>query len=239
MNAKQFLAKTIFSGMMSLISMDLLAFNDCSQGHCASVAEDINNFCKENGMEGKKYLVVGPNNLRCLCQCSCVATGTKISLFNEEVQPLNIEDLVLGEKLKSPFSTSSNKVGKLLASDFSEGGGKVHYMKFSNGEELVVSSEHSFVVPSMKVRNAEELTVGSVVLDGNMKDVTVLENSVETNFTGKLMNLIINEKSTKAKNHFIVTNSILSGDWLVQSNYASFKSDIDVRMGRIDTFQSK
>lgn len=240
MNAKIFLTKAVFGAMINLFAMQAHGYNACEKGHCGEVDAEMNEFCKANGLAGKQYLVFNADGSRCLCPCSCVASDTKINLFDESAETLRIDELKVGQNLKSPFSKrTENKIGKLLATEFSESATKVHYMKFSNSEELVASSNHSFVTPNMKVRSAEELHEGSIILDANMKEVTVLENSVDRNFNGKLMNVIINEDSPKAKNHFIVTNSVLSGDWLLQSNYASFKSDIDARLGRIDTFNAR
>jgi hypothetical protein len=240
MSTKKFLTKVIFGAVINLFAVQAYATPNCPKGHCANISEKMNRFCIDNGMAGKLFLVFGPDGGECLCPCSCVATDTKISLFDEIAEAIRIDELKMGESLKSPLSKKmDNKVGKLLASDFSERAGKVHYMKFSNSEELVVSADHSFVTPNMKVRAAEELHEGSVILDENMKEVTVLENSIDSNFNGKLMNVIINENSPKAKNHFVVTNSILSGDWLLQSNYASFKNDIDARLGRVETFNAR
>ncbi len=235
-------AKKIFNLFLMLVSSSFLSTNLlatawCSEGHCSAVYNEMNEFCKANGMAGKPYMVIEEGKA-CLCTCSCVSQDTLISIFDQNIEPVRIDEISRGEMLKSPFATNSSaRVDKILGSDYSENPTKVHYIKFSNGENLVVSPDHSFVGPSMKVRAAEELRPGALILDQGLKEIRVIENHVDENFQGKLLNLIVNKKSAEAKNHFIITNSILSGDWVIQSNYSSFKSEIDARLGRINTFE--
>lgn len=212
---------------------------NCPQDHCSLISAGMNQFCISNGFSGKPYLVFGPRGEECFCPCSCMAMGTLIDLIDSPFY-LQVESLEVGRNVKSPYSRhESNKVDKILNSDFHDIVGKVHHIKFSNGAELIVSPEHPFVSPNLRVLAASELEDGTAVLDRNHNNVEVVANVKDTQYRGKLFNIITNETSKKAKNHFIITNSIMSGDWLVQSNYATFKNEINVRMGEIQTFREQ
>lgn len=212
------------------------ATGNCPQDHCSKIDSAMNSFCIANGMAGKPYMVFGPNGEKCFCPCSCMAANTLIDIADAPFVS-QIQHLKMKQKVVAPFADQgSQSIDHVTTSIFDESAGTVRHMRFSNGAELIVSPEHPFVGPNHKVLAAEELGVGSFVLDGMGRQVAVTKNVQSTAFFGKLMNVVLNENSKRAHDHFLVTNSILSGDWLVQSNYASFKAEIDVRMGRIQTF---
>lgn len=221
---------------LSLGSGQLFAYANCPQGHCSLVSAEMNNFCIGSGLAGKPYLVIGPSGGNCLCPCSCVSPDTKI-LLNDSSSTVALGDLSLGADLASPYANKSNNlVGTVLASDFSEFTTKVLELSFANGSTLLSSTDHTFVSPDERVLAAAELKPGALVLDENGKTTQLLKNDEINAYSGKLMNFVINSKSNKAKDHFIVNNGIRSGDWLVQANYASFKNEIDVRLGNLKSF---
>jgi hypothetical protein len=115
----------------------------------------------------------------------------------------------------------------------------VKQITFANGAELIVSFEHTFVAPDNKVLAAEQLRKGMEVVDQHHEKTTVLTIRTLGDYRGTLMNIIVNEPSQKTRDHFVVTNSILSGDLLVQSHYARFKTEIDARLGRLKTLPTK
>lgn len=214
----------------------LFAYANCPQGHCSAVSAEMNSFCISSGLAGKPYLVVGPAGGNCLCPCSCVSPDTKIQLgdFSSTVV---LGELSLGSDVASPYANKNhNQVGTVLSSDFSEFTTKVLELSFANGAVLLASSDHTFISPDERVLAAEELKPGSLVLDEQGRSTELLKNDEINGYSGKLMNFVINSKSSKAKDHFVVNNGIRSGDWLVQANYASFKNEIDVRLGHLKSF---
>ncbi len=214
----------------------LQATGSCPQDHCSKISVKMNAFCIENGFAGRPFMVLGPTGEECFCPCSCVSSNTRISV-PELFSGIPIQKLHVGQDITSPYSIKDqNLIDHLLSSEFKTIAGKVHRLTFSNGSSLTVSPEHPFVGPDMKVLSAEELTPGKSVLDENEKEVYVKDNTVIRDYRGTLMNIIINRWSQKARNHFLITNSILSGDWLIQANYISFKNEIDARLGLIKIY---
>lgn len=223
--------------VVSTFSFNLAATPNCSQDHCAKISVRMNKTCMENNMHGKMYVVFGPDGNECECKCSCMLESTLVRQHDGTLTVIGA--LQVGNNLASPYSDIfDNFVGQLLHSEYqlSEAPGTVHHVKFSNGAEIVVSPEHTFVAPHEKVLAADELREGQSIMAENGQVVRVVSNTEATDFRGKLMNLIINPNSSAAKHHFLITNSVISGDWLVQSNHASFKADIDIRLGNINLF---
>lgn len=230
----------ILTCMTSFIgfSNEATAFPNCPGNHCSSVDEDMNMFCKDNGLAGKPFLVIGPSG-KCFCPCSCMESNTFVATINSPFS-VRIVELTVGESVLSPFSANQqSRTDQILNSDYTDHPGVVRHMKFSNGAELTVSPEHPFVAPGGRVLSAEELVEGQSVLDGSRLKVLVVENREQTGFSGRMMNLITNGDSSEARDHFVVINSILSGDWLIQSNYSTFHAEIDARLGKIKTFSKK
>lgn len=215
----------------------VMATPNCQQGHCSKVREPLNAWCIPNGLAGKPVMVLDGDS-ECFCMCSCMAVDTFLRRHDQSL--VAIQSINLNENLYSPYSDLlENRVEKMLLSDYRllDKPGNVRHIHFSNGSNIVVSLDHTFVAPHQKILAAEELQVGQSILAENYQPVQVVSNMENPQFTGKLMNLIINPESTEARHHFLVTNSVISGDWLVQANYSSFKTDIDVRLGKINIFK--
>ncbi|MBP6217855.1 MAG: hypothetical protein KA436_04640 [Oligoflexales bacterium] len=225
--------------LLAFISFPKLAFAyaACPQGHCSAVDAEMNKFCISSGLAGKPYLVIGPSGGNCLCPCSCASPDTRVQLADFE-STMTLGELALGVELASPYSEQvSSPVTNLLASDFTSLPVQVRQLVFSNGSELLVSSDHTFVTRDERVVSAQELHPGSFVLDGMGRSVELLSHEKVDGYVGRLMNVVVHASSLNAKDHFIINNDLRSGDWLIQASYPAFQNEIDVRLGLVKSFK--
>ena len=135
------------------------------------------------------------------------------------------------EFLLNPLTAKSVSLDKALGSKVDKV--SVVKVKFSNGSELVVSENHTFVTPEKVTIMAEELVLGATVLDDDLGDVRVISIDKAYAYTGSLANVITASSSMKAEDHVISTNGILSGDWLLQITSDTVKGGVDLRTQEI------
>ncbi len=206
----------------------LFAWPSCPQGHCSLVNAEMNQFCIESGMAGRPYLVVGPNG-NCLCPCSCVIAGTKIATDKDEIA---IEMLDMEDRVLLPLSAEgAGGIEVLMHSDITEG--RAVSITLANDRTLTVSENHTFVDTNYQVIKADELKKGSKILDQFQKPIDVLNADPIANFEGSLYNVTTSMADEEIKDHVIVTEGVLSGDYLTQITNDSVKVGVDVRFDLI------
>lgn len=204
---------------------------DCSQGHCARISDTLNKYCINIGMAGKPFMVIGPNG-ECFCPCSCVVPETEIDLVNSLSR---IDDLDHKETLLTPVS--KNKFGvldKKMRSEITNG--RLISVTFENGSTIKASENHTFITPQETIIAADELQLGQYLLDKHGKQVRLVDKSYIENYTGGLLNVIVNESSSLGENHVISNNGMLSGDWLLQTHNDSVEAGISIRSGNINIY---
>ena len=55
-------------------------------------------------------------------------------------------------------------------------------------------------------------------------------------YSKDLYNLIVQSKSSKVRDHIVVTNGVQSGDWLLQATSDRIQNEIDLRMEVVKTY---
>lgn len=209
------------------------AQESCPQGHCSRVAAALNNFCIANGMAGRPFLVFGPNGEMCYCPCSCVTSKTLISYADGRRAAIGTS--TVGNLVANPFAEEGyGSVDVRLMSQVEKA--TVLRITFSNSATIVASVNHPFVLPDETVSSADKLRVGEAVLDANLRPVRITRIEKIQDFSGELHNLITERKSTAAQDHVVVTNGILSGDWLMQANNDQVEQSISLRTGSLVLF---
>ncbi len=214
MKTVYFIVSILLIGLLN--SQRSFATEACAEGHCSKISVKLNSFCIENGMAGKPYLVFGPDGQECECPCSCVVSGTQIELANGF--EISVEDIQLGDSILNPLThEKTRQVESVLMSEVSAA--PLIELVLSNGRTLRVSHNHVLFLANGSVTNAVLLKEGDHVKSGRNEaaTVTVLRAAV-INYTGKLWNVILASGSTVAKDHVLVTEQVLSGDWLLQAN---------------------
>jgi hypothetical protein len=226
--SKKFLI--LFIGTISWV---LQATPNCPQGHCAKVSAAMNKYCMSIGQAGKMFMVFGPNGEECFCPCSCVTPDTSINLAFEAKF---IHELEINDNLHTPMSNVNiGRLHKKMRSEIING--QILSLTFDNGSIIRSSTNHTYITPEEQVITAEQLEIGNTVLDKNLKSVSLIKKEIINEYEGELLNFIINETSSKAEDHVISNNNILSGDWLLQTNNDSIEKGIEIRSGNIDIYQ--
>lgn len=204
---------------------------DCPAGHCAKVSRKMNDFCVANGLAGKKFLVFGADGNECFCPCSCVIPTTEIRLFSSMSRIDNLKDQ---DQLYTPYSQGKVSVlEKKMISDVNNS--NLINICCENGSSITASDNHTFITQEEMIITAEELKVGDQILDHESKPTKVTDKT-QIKYTGELRNIIVNRNSSKAFDHIIANNNLLSGDWLLQSHNDSIEAGIAIRSGEIEIF---
>jgi hypothetical protein len=146
---------------------------------------------------------------------------------------LPVEGFDIGHVAYNPIQDLVSMVDNVLASKVTNS--EVMKITFDDGATLQVSPNHTFISNEEKVVSARDLREGMLVLNSGLNSVAVTSNQ-STSYSGDLYNLIINENSSLTSDHIIVTNGILSGDWLVQSVNDAIESEISLRMNVIKPY---
>ncbi len=205
------------------------AYPACSGAHCSVIDHDMNTFCTEQGMAGKPYLVIGLEGGRCTCICSCFAAETRIAAAKKG--QFTVTELAEGDMIDAPFSTSDAVVSHRMSSMVTKY--PVHVLRFDNGEQLIVSHNHTFVRPDLTSVTADQLRIDDPLLTGaGQTKVVAVERARQ--YDGAMQNLIMNGHSHDPLDHLLVTNGVLSGDYWVQIKSDTVGSGVDLRMDILD-----
>ena len=205
----------------------------CPENHCSEVSEDLNVACKAAGYSnGAPFPVVMSDRSVCMCPCSCVVAGTKITMFDGSEEA--VENLLLGAEVYAPYLNEGASTEWRLRSPVEDVG--LYTLSFSNDSKITVSPNHTFITPSELVVDAQSISLGDEVLDENGGTVRVV-NKVKKKFSGDLFNFAVNLKSSSAADHIIVNNGVQSGDWALQSANDQIESDIYLRMNPIRNWE--
>ena len=98
----------------------------------------------------------------------CFIAGTKIDTINgkKDIEDINLEDLILTRKgYKRVLKTFEHEVNNLIE------------VKFNNGEELIGTPEHPFIIPQNKIARMDALRYNSNVIS---KKTIIGEDICET-----------------------------------------------------------
>lgn len=191
-------------------------FPDCSESHCSRVRKNgsLNNWCIKAGLGGCPMLnmEVGRD---CFCICSCVAGDTLILLANGQTKMAR--DINEGDEVASPFGARAvSRVVALTSSDAT--GFAALKLFFNNGRDIVVSENHVFLGMDGGYHSADALKVGDLLASQTNTPIVLTAVERIESFKGLLFNLIINESSIDDKDHLLITNSLVSGDFILQNN---------------------
>lgn len=236
MNARKVLGGLAAAALAAAVGREAMADENCPQSHCSQISDKMNKFCVQNGFAGEPFLVIGPGNLECFCPCSCVTPDTLVTYSDNTWHRIEVSKV--GDMLLGPFTEDgAGRLDKRLMSTVEDS--SVLRLRFSSGVVIVASPNHPFVLPDEIVASARTLHPGDLVLDASFQPVGVLSVEDIDDFTGELHNLIVNDASTAAQDHLVVTNGILSGDWLLQANNDQVERSIALRTGTIDLFDGR
>lgn len=202
----------------------------------ASIAEEIAPWCPDShcsklnsgkGETGQAYmklcnrlnygaadnLPVVFNGALCQCNCSCLAGETLVTMVDGRRVP--IESLVPNDIILSAYDASPIRVKEVL------GGFVSNYpatkVELSNGDEIIASSNHVFINLDQTIVTAGDLTEGQELISYEHEVVRVTKVVRGFRFTGKLVNLVLDNGSMNGSDHVYITNGLHSGDMLVQT----------------------
>ena len=190
-------------------------YPDCSQGHCSRTSMDagMNQWCIGAGFAGCPMLQV-ERARSCFCICSCVAGDTLVQLANGET--IMAQDLREGDEIASPFAKNAgSRISMVSATDAT--GFAALKLHLNNGLHIVVSENHVFLGADGNYYSADALMVGHKLSSQSQEPMEVMEIEIVKPFNGMLYNFVINNNSQDRNEHLIITNGLISADFILQN----------------------
>ena len=205
----------------------------CLQSHCSFVNRQLNIGCKAMGYSGgHPYVVVNPAGTGgCACPCSCVTGDTLIMLANGVKRA---DELVEGDLIMVMTASGLQSVPVYLVTRCSVTNYQAQKVTLSDGSFLTASDNHTVVNEYDQLVTLDSVPTGSQLrrYDGELVEVLTNEKVIKERVD--LINVIVNIDSTVPLHHVYVTNSLLSGDMLVQLTSDATGEEIGLLWDEID-----
>lgn len=215
-----------------IIPFSALASTDCPGSHCANIGFAYNKFCMKISLAGQSSLLVGPGGEACYCPCSCVSSDTKVLL--EGGLELPFFRLSEADKPVSPFRFETKNSGHLMSNPVKNY--PAYLVRFRNGKLIQDIHNHTLIEPNMKSVKVSELSNGQVIVAAVGENVSVISIDPRISYTGEMQNMVVNKTSIRPLDHLIVTNGLVSGDFLLQARSDTLKRSIDLRLDNLEVF---
>lgn len=158
-------------------------------------------------MSGKPFMVIRPDGNTCMCPCSCVTPDSEIELLSDVASFAYVKPSQQALTLMS--SNESATIDKRLSSSVENY--TLPKLSFSNGAQLRVSENHTFIQENKRTITAAELKAEDRILDKDQQTIEVTDLSLEKGYNSEIINVIVNQANSEAADHVITTNGILSG----------------------------
>ena len=219
--------------VVALFSLNSVFATNCPESHCSSVSQQLNDSCKAMGFSnGTPFPVVRKDQSVCWCPCSCVTGDTLIMLVNGDVK--RADELVKGDLIMVMTDSGLQSVPIYLVTRSSVTHHKVQKVTLSDGSTLTASNNHTVVDEHDQLVALDSVPIGSKLRRYDGELVEVLTNEKVTKERVDLINVMVNIDSTVPLHHVYVTNSLLSGDMLVQLTSDATGEEIDLLWDEID-----
>lgn len=218
---------SIMAGLSAVGSSGALAMADCNF-HCTEKQQSAEQLCqwmKSNTGTMPPFVPIEVDGVQCRCGCSCVLAGTLIRLEHHE---LPIEGLQVGDNVINPWSQQLQTVD-LVTTTLARGMPLIALQ--GGGESLVATENHVLIGADGLTKKAVDLRPGDFILAAGGDAVEVESTHKLTVEQGTLHNLILNQHSSMAGDHVVVTNGLMSGDWMLQVTSDVLAAEIAMRDG--------
>ena len=199
-----------------------MSVRQCSSAHCSAVDAEINQICKDLGWPVNHPVLTRDSQGPCTCSCSCLAFGTLVQ--DSESQFKAIETFKVGDAVRA--------AGKDLVWDqkevkFSQGTTGASRQKYAVvvqylDREIVVTSDHLFLMQDKTLRAADRLAPGDMLTSPEGDPVEIKSVYVGDYLAG--FHHIATSKSEPGPDlagHLLNTNGVVSADYMVQIFYKS------------------
>ncbi|RKZ78025.1 MAG: hypothetical protein DRR19_27085 [Candidatus Parabeggiatoa sp. nov. 1] len=153
-------------------------------------------------------------------------------LVNGDVK--RADELVKGDLIMVMTDSGLQSVPIYLVTRSSVTHHKVQKVTLSDGSTLTASNNHTVVDEHDQLVALDSVPIGSKLRRYDGELVEVLTNEKVTKERVDLINVMVNIDSTVPLHHVYVTNSLLSGDMLVQLTSDATGEEIDLLWDEID-----
>lgn len=220
-----------------IIPLSAEAQSECPGAHCSARAGQVNAVCIAQGQAGNLVFVENPpgSGEFCHCRCSCVPPQTPVAIADGKFAPigsLKVGDSVLALGKDKKWATS-----KVVFSD----GTKMPqrplpyaiYLTVSNGASFVTTPDHTFLLPSDRLKRADRLAIGDELVDAKSLMPVKVTNVLSGEYLGPMHNIAATSWNDNDEQwgHLINTQGVVSGDYWTQLFLAESAKQTEPQIG--------
>lgn len=203
--------------------------NSAGVTFCGEIQTELNDLCERHNRGSDYPMVQNSPNGKCYCCCSCLAYRTPIQVGDYDDQEYQfVENIVPGDEVLATNADASGWVHKKV-SDIGGIAPELHMTfmffityEFADGTKssIITTADHLFLLPSGKLRAADNLRAGDHLrqADGELATVTFVAYG---SWTGGVRSIALGEykKGDPLDGHLVNSNGVVSADLAVQNVY--------------------
>ena len=173
----------------------------------------------DDGFSGTVVYTVGPDGKTCYCKCSCLAHNTPVAVSANSWK--RIQDFQVGDTVFTVNSGKEWKESKVAFSDGTKGDGNpvpyTIYVRTETNIELIVTSDHPFLLENGELQRASRLTLQDKLVDEKFQPVGIQQLGYGV-YTGGIHNISTSKggPGEPLNEHLINTAGVISGDYYAQ-----------------------
>lgn len=196
-----------------------MALRNCSAAHCSGIDAELNAVCKQENWAVGHPVITRDAQGPCQCHCSCMALGTPVAT-SDTIQTA-IEDISVGDDVLAAGPDLNWTTVKVAFSNGTTNGVQPYSILVQyTGGSLIVTGDHLFLTSKKLLKRADKLSTLDELVSQDGTAVTITFIGVGT-YVGGFHHIAtsVQDPGNDLQNHLIVTNGVVSADYVVQLFY--------------------